>query len=62
MACTTAANVTKMVRAPQPCSRFCLPPTSSIEKAAIVIPSKTTANDIKKPTDLHMLQKYRFSA
>lgn len=55
---TNADNATRMVSTPQPCSLFCLPPISSTANATIVMPSRTTAKDIRKPTDLHILQKY----
>ena len=61
IACTAAARAVSMANAPQPASRLCLPPANSIANAAMVMPSMTTANDIRKPTDLHMLQKYLFS-
>ena len=41
-----------------PVSRFCLPPPMIITYATIVPNSSTAANDIKKPTDRHIEQKY----
>lgn len=61
IACTTAAINASTVNAPQPLSRLCFPPASSMIKAAIVMPSMTTAKLMRNPTLRHMLQKYRSS-
>jgi hypothetical protein len=57
-ACTSAAIRANKAMTPHPCSRLCFPPRIKITNAAIVIPSITTAKDIKNPTDRHILQKY----
>lgn len=55
--CIKPANSRRPLTTVQPCSLFCFPPTRTTMKAMRVMPSMTTAKDIKKPTDRHMEQK-----
>lgn len=50
-------RIKKPVRIFHPDSRFCFPPAIMTTKAIRVMPSMTTAKDIRKPTERHMEQK-----
>lgn len=59
---STATTACNPVNTFHPLSRFCLPPAMMTMYAIVVIPSITTAKLIRKPTERHMLQKYRSCA
>lgn len=57
--CIRAESTRRPLMTFQPCSLFCFPPASTTMNAMRVMPSITTANDMRKPTERHMEQKYR---
>lgn len=60
-ACTTTDVRTSKLRTPHPFSRSRFPPERITRYATMLIPSSTTAKDIRNPTDRHIEQKYRSS-
>ena len=56
--CTMPTSMSIKLNTFQPLSLFCLPPPIIKTYATIVASSNTAANDIKKPTDRHIEQKY----
>ena len=59
--CTSPASRSSVLKIFQPDCLFCLPPARMTRYAIKVMPSMTTAKDIRKPTVRHMEQKLRLS-
>lgn len=55
--CTTALNSSTPDATCQPATRLCTPPPIMTTKDTSVHSSTTTANEMRKPTVRHMLQK-----
>lgn len=60
-ACTTAERIISRLRILHPFSRIGLPPVKMTRYVTRLIPCRTTAKDIRNPTERHIEQKYRSS-
>lgn len=60
-ACTMADRPTVKLRTLHPFSRRRFPPLKMTRYVTMLMPCRTTAKDIKNPTERHMEQKYRSS-